>query len=1041
MQCYTELIAPSGVTHAVSLPLLNPNTYNLVVAKTSLLQIFRLGDEKPNADDDDSTSSRPRLVLVGEYPLAGTVTSLTAIKALDTKTGGDALLISFSDAKLSLVEWDPDNHRISTVSIHYYEAESIKASPFDSSHGDGYSILTVDPSSRCAALKFGDRQLAILPFRQFGDELGEGPEYGFDMEQDAAPPSATLKRVTSGMNGIGGAEAKETPYKASFVLPLTALDPALTHPVHLAFLHEYREPTFGILSAPVQPSAALADERKDILSYTVFTSDLDQRASTNLISVQKLPSDLWKVVPLSLPVGGALLIGINELVHVDQSGKVNAVAVNEFAKLASDFSMADQASLNLKLEDCEVELLDARSGDMLLALSNTSLAVLSFRLSGRNVAGLSIAPVSEASGSSVVEAAPSCAVALNDQFIFLGSEDGDSTLLGWSKPTVSISRKRSYAQMSRSDLAVEDEDNAEDADEDDLYATANGSSNHDDASSQPAQSESSYSYTFRRCDALSSVAPINNICLGRSTSTSKSKLELLAATGRGTGSRLTTLSRDIVPDMLSVAPFESASNAWSLRVRSTNPEPATPLSDIDHDNLICVYNGESTSVYDIHTRAGETGNEQIYSERSGTDFETEGETFKVSTLAKGTRVVQCKRNEIRTYDAVDLSLSQIIPMMDEENDAELSIVHVSFCDPYLLVLRNDSSAFFLKAEDNGDLEPLDLPDDIQTAKWLSGCLYNGELFDNEAVAVLLGEEGSLRIFRLSDLTIAYTAPQLSYLPAVLSQDATQRRIGAKETLTEVLFADLGIEGLTQPYLIVRSALDDLTIYEPWLNGSGAWNTVLRFRKVPFKYIPKFDETITEESDGRPAPLQALSIGSRKLVYVHGSEPVFIVKEASSLPKTLAVRLRGVKALFAVNTERCAQGFGIIDASGKLQECQLPTDVDYSLGWAVKKMTLGDPAEEVRHIAFHEQRQMYVVATCRDVDFFIPGDEGRQHEQDGKSKSCYKLRASRAYTSISSILRGKTSIVDATLNHVLAIVPVCVSVQIRAWDSKDTFNTY
>ena len=69
--------------------------------------------------------------------------------------------------------------------------------------------------------------------------------------------------------------------------------------------------------------------------------DLEQRASTVLISVPNLPSDLWKVVPLALPIGGALLVGTNELVHVDQSGKTIAVAVNEFAKLGSNFGFAD----------------------------------------------------------------------------------------------------------------------------------------------------------------------------------------------------------------------------------------------------------------------------------------------------------------------------------------------------------------------------------------------------------------------------------------------------------------------------------------------------------------------------------------------------------------------------------------------------------------------------------------------------------------------------------------------------------------------------
>jgi hypothetical protein len=40
MQAYTELVAPSAVTHSLSLPLTSSSAENLVVAKGSLLQIF-----------------------------------------------------------------------------------------------------------------------------------------------------------------------------------------------------------------------------------------------------------------------------------------------------------------------------------------------------------------------------------------------------------------------------------------------------------------------------------------------------------------------------------------------------------------------------------------------------------------------------------------------------------------------------------------------------------------------------------------------------------------------------------------------------------------------------------------------------------------------------------------------------------------------------------------------------------------------------------------------------------------------------------------
>ncbi|KAK5171969.1 mRNA cleavage and polyadenylation factor subunit [Saxophila tyrrhenica] len=991
MQCYTQLLPPSAVTHAVALPFLDAASRNLVVVKTCVLQVFRLRAVKHHSDD---SATKSRLVLVGEYPLAGTVTSLAAIKAENTKSGGEALLIAFKDAKVSLVEWDSDNYRLNTISIHYYEGENVIHEPFGPSLSECESILTVDPTSRCAALKFGSRHLAILPFRQAGDELMEGGEDGYDEDMATAPPSAMLKRTQSGLNE---GEAKQTPYKSSFVLPLTALDPDLSHPVDLAFLHEYREPTFGILSAPVQPSSALLEARKDSLSYTVFTLDLDQRASTNLITAQKLPSDLWKVVPLPLPVGGALLIGTNEFVHVDQSGKTSAVAVNQFTKAASNLAMADQSELNMKLEGCEVGKLDSKSGDLVVVLNDGTMAVLSFRLSGRNVAGLLVTRVTTENGGRLPEVAPSSVTLMNGNTLFVGSEDGDSFVLSWSRSVPTLSRKHSHAQMLGQDIPVEEDEEDEEMDDDDLYATApEAAKRTSSAGANGSVDSSTYSFTLQ--DRLPSLGPINNVCLGRSSAVSKDELELVAGIGRGSGSKLATLRKEIVPNAVRTEKevFAEAKNIWSIKAASTQPGSAEPMR-VEHDSMVFCFNGEITRVYDISSAAVDGSDSSSYTERTGTDFEHDGETLQINTIAKGTRVVQCRRTELRIYDAADLSLAQIIPMTDEETDAELEIVHVSFSDPYIVVLRDDSSVLALQLEKGGDVEPLDSPAAISERKWLSGCLYTGSLCPDETIVCLLGEEGGLHMFSLPDLQQFYHAPTLCYLPPVLEAGARQRRVGAKETLTELLITDIGTEDSKEPYLMVRSAMDDLNLYQPWSAGS-SWKEVLRFRKVTLDYIPKFDGSTPDESNGRPAPLQQVRVGRFDAVVVPGAYPSFLLKEAAALPKVVPLRAHNVKALIPLHRPGCDSGFAILrsatssDDEGvetkklELQELALPADAEFSTGWCVQKQTFGDPAEQVRDVAYHEERGMYVVATCRDVDFHLEGDkeEGRGKGNDGIS---------------------------------------------------------
>ena len=205
MQCYTELAPPTAVSHAITLPFVSARATNLVVAKNSLLQIFELRstitEVKPGEDGGENaaanydteaadvqvqrTEQTSKLVLLGEFPLAGTVISLARIKALNTKSRAEALLVAFRDAKLSLVEWDPESYNLHTISIHYYENPDLPGiSPWSTDLKDTYNFLSADPSNRCAALKFGSHNVAILPIRQ-KDIFDAEDDFDADAPKDA----------------------------------------------------------------------------------------------------------------------------------------------------------------------------------------------------------------------------------------------------------------------------------------------------------------------------------------------------------------------------------------------------------------------------------------------------------------------------------------------------------------------------------------------------------------------------------------------------------------------------------------------------------------------------------------------------------------------------------------------------------------------------------------------------------------------------------------------------------------------------------------
>ena len=861
MQCYTELTPPTAVTHSLALPFLSASANNLIVARTSLLQIFSLKSIVTSTTDDSNRnaqlsnsnhrddahapdSSLPpsanakgdrvhttKLVLVAQFELAGTVTSLARVKTLRSKSGGEALLVALRDAKVSLVEWDPQKYSISTISIHYYEREDIRSSIWESDLGSFVNYLSVDPSSRCAALKFGDRHLAIIPFHQVGDDLVmDDYEDDYDPELDGERPD---RKQSVSKPVAGGGEDEKTPYAASFVLSMLALDPSLSHPIHLSFLYEYRDPTFGILFSQGATSSALLHERRDNVSYAVYNLDLEQRASTTLSSVSNLPYDLFAVVPLSRLVGGALLVGGNEMIHVDQSGKTNGVAVNEFAKQSTALAMLDQSDLNMRLENCVVKQLGPDNSDLLIILNTGELALLSFKVDGRSVSGLSIRRVKGADGDNTMLAGPSCASIVGRSRIFIGSEDSDSLLLGWSRKSDRLKRKPSRTQMDvdQDEDEIEIDEEEIDDDEDDLYAETKPETKPQDQLPLLPNADAEEDYTFRLHDLMVNFGPMTDVTIRRSppsnlssTSQAISYTQLMIASGRGRAGGLTMFQRGVTTTSVDQLKIQNVHRIWSVRTKRSQADAHG--NGYDKYVVTSVQNSagdEKSAVYSLDPSDGDIV------ELLETDFEADtGATVEVGSLNGGTKMVQVLQSELRSYDqgesvlifchfdfsiaaerkgddwqprshatafygdhrvegdyyvqamasrrchakwiwvlhmsimsdsintthnsatisplyppclqyyvdtypktclltkpltTSDLGLAQIYPLTDEDSDAGPNVISASFADPYVLLIRDDSSAVVLTADESGDLDDVSQSEAFRAGKWLSGSLY------------------------------------------------------------------------------------------------------------------------------------------------------------------------------------------------------------------------------------------------------------------------------------------------------------------------------
>lgn len=144
----------------------------------------------------DLRPPKMRLECMNSFQLYGNVMSLQSVSLAGSQR--DALLISFKDAKLSVVQHDPDTFELKTLSLHYYEEEDIKVikqqyclfnkniatfelslfnlrftkifknDMFQGGWTGNYHIpiVRVDPDNRCAVMLCYGRKLVVLPFRR-----------------------------------------------------------------------------------------------------------------------------------------------------------------------------------------------------------------------------------------------------------------------------------------------------------------------------------------------------------------------------------------------------------------------------------------------------------------------------------------------------------------------------------------------------------------------------------------------------------------------------------------------------------------------------------------------------------------------------------------------------------------------------------------------------------------------------------------------------------------------------------------------------------
>ncbi|KAJ1862649.1 mRNA cleavage and polyadenylation factor subunit, partial [Coemansia sp. RSA 2703] len=439
-----EVLAPSTVDCAVSLSMTRADASNLAVARGNVLELYEVRLVMAGGGSDDSSAAgdeyrykavggedfelpvyqddsrrrlgggakQPQLHLAHRWRLQGHIKDMHAVGGGAQRA--DRLLVSFGEAKMSLVAFDGGTQRLVTESIHVYEHAGLARKSFNDHET---CALRGDPEGRCVAMRIYDDQLAVLPL---------------------------------GATGGGGGGAA-----ASFVVDLRRAGVDVRNVRDVAFLHGYLEPTLAVLHEQRPTWPGLVADARDTSSVTVLSLDMARRGVSVLSTAGRLPSDARRLVVVAEPVGGVLAVGAGAIAHV-ANGAVSCIAVlNRVAARgigAAQRDVVDRSSEALGLVLDAGRAAFAAVGAGTLAMWSQHGHVYALRLEGdgrlvrrivvRRVRGSDpqrIAPPPVASTWDDVAVPPSCVapvrLAAEDAapgatLLFVGGAAGRSLLLG-----------------------------------------------------------------------------------------------------------------------------------------------------------------------------------------------------------------------------------------------------------------------------------------------------------------------------------------------------------------------------------------------------------------------------------------------------------------------------------------------------------------------------------------------------------------------------------------------------------------------------------
>uniref|UniRef100_A0A8D0CIQ8 Cleavage and polyadenylation specificity factor subunit 1 n=1 Tax=Scleropages formosus TaxID=113540 RepID=A0A8D0CIQ8_SCLFO len=680
---YRQAHPPTAVEFSVYCHFISSQEKNLVVAGTSQLHIYRIIHDPEVSDPlcGFIASRKEKLEQVASFSLFGNVMSMASVQLVGASR--DALLLSFKDAKLSVVEYDPGTHDLKTLSLHFFEEPELRDGFVQNVH---IPIVRVDPENRCAVMLVYGTQLVVLPFRK--------------------------DTLTDEQEGIVG-EGQKSSFLPSYIIDVRELDEKLLNIIDMKFLHGYYEPTLLILYEPNQTWPGRVAVRQDTCSIVAISLNIMQKVHPVIWSLSNLPFDCTQV--MAVPnffffffkyrfrdmwlqfTGGVVVFAVNSLLYLNQSVPPYGVSLNSQTNGTTAFPLRVQEEVKITLDCSQAAFIG--SDKMVISLKG-----------GEIYAGNLLFKWTLLCSTKPHLIASACLVLLSQMvtmelgYLFLGSRLGNSLLLKYTEKlqeTPMEEGKEKEKQTGDEPLSkkkrVESTTNwtagkaplLDEVDEIEVYGSE-------------AQSGTQLAtFSFEVCDSILNIGPCANASMGEPAflseefqSNPEPDLEVVVCSGYGKNGALSVLQRSIRPQVVTTFELPGCHDMWTViytekeeeesETPSETPLEPTDVEDKNKHGFLILSREDSTMIL-------QTGQEIMELDTSG--FATQGPTVFAGNIGDNKYIIQVSPMGIRLLEGV--TQLHFIPV-----DLGSPIVQCAVADPYVIIMTAEGvvTMFVLKCD-------------------------------------------------------------------------------------------------------------------------------------------------------------------------------------------------------------------------------------------------------------------------------------------------------------------------------------------------------